>query len=165
MLGKDTAAMKAGQRDQFRADHIGFIFQQFNLLPYLSVEDNVLVPCHFSKRRKQNVNDKGSAIQVTHELLASLGIDSDLFKQQSAQISVGQQQRVAIARSLIGEPEIIIADEPTSSLDKDARDNFIKLLLEQVEQAKSTIVFVSHDTGLAHHFDKSFSIQQLAQDN
>ncbi len=165
ILGQDTAAMKARQRDQFRADHIGFIFQQFNLLPYLNVEDNVLVPCHFSKRRQQKVNDKGSARQVAHDLLTSLGIDRDLFNQKSTQISVGQQQRVAIARSLIGEPELIIADEPTSSLDKDARDIFIKLLLQQVEQAKSTIVFVSHDTDLAHHFDKNFSIQELAQDN
>ena len=162
ILGQEINTLSANQRDQFRADHLGFIFQQFNLLPYLTVLDNVLTPCVFSQRRRQKALISGSLKQNAHQLLTSLGIDESLFNKTALQISVGQQQRVAIARSLIGKPEIIIADEPTSSLDKDARDAFVKLLLEQVEQVNSTIVFVSHDTGLADHFDRSMSIHELA---
>ncbi|MGB1800107.1 MAG: ABC transporter ATP-binding protein [Gammaproteobacteria bacterium] len=161
ILGKELGELSAKQRDQFRADHLGFIFQQFNLLPYLNVIDNVLISCHFSKLRHQKASETGSIKKSAHDLLSSLGISSELHDKQASQLSVGQQQRVAIARSLIGNPEIIIADEPTSSLDSDARDAFIELLLKQVEQANSTIIFVSHDTELAKFFDKSISISEL----
>lgn len=161
VLGKELDEFSAKQRDQFRADHLGFIFQQFNLLPYLNVIDNVLISCHFSKLRYQKASETGSIKKSAHGLLSSLGISSELHSKLASQLSVGQQQRVAIARSLIGSPEIIIADEPTSSLDRDARDVFIELLLKQVEQANSTIIFVSHDTELAKFFDKSISISEL----
>ena len=161
VLGSELNEVSAKQRDQFRADHLGFIFQQFNLLPYLNVIDNVLISCHFSKLRHQKASEAGSIKKCGHDLLSSLGISSELHSKQASQLSVGQQQRVAIARSLIGSPEIIIADEPTSSLDRDTRDAFIELLLKQVEQASSTIIFVSHDTELAKFFDKSISISEL----
>jgi putative ABC transport system ATP-binding protein len=161
ILGQKVNTFSSKQRDQFRADHIGFIFQQFNLLPYLSLTDNVLLPCHFSKPRKQNATQSGSLMESAQSLLSSLGIDEELYEKPASQISVGQQQRVAIARALIGNPEIIIADEPTSSLDKDSRDEFIKVLLQQVDKSNSTIIFVSHDTGLSKYFDKSVSINEL----
>ncbi len=161
VLGSELGELSAKQRDQFRADHLGFIFQQFNLLPYLNVIDNVLISCHFSKLRHQKASEAGSIKKSAHGLLSSLGISSELHSKQASLLSVGQQQRVAIARSLIGSPEIIIADEPTSSLDRDARDAFIELLLKQVEQANSTIIFVSHDIELAKYFDKSISISEL----
>lgn len=161
LLGKELGEFSAKQRDQFRADHIGFIFQQFNLLPYLNVIDNVLISCHFSKLRYRKANGTGSIKKSAHDLLSALGINSELHTKLALQLSVGQQQRVAIARSLIGNPEIIIADEPTSSLDKDARDAFIELLLKQVKQSDSTLIFVSHDRELANFFDKSISISEL----
>lgn len=162
VLGKELSDLSAKQRDQFRADHLGFIFQQFNLLPYLNLLDNVLISCNFSKLRNKKAIETGYIKQTAANLLLSLGISIELHDKPASQISVGQQQRVAIARSLIGSPEIIIADEPTSSLDKEARDTFMKLLLNQVEQAKSTIIFVSHDTELARYFDKSISITEMA---
>lgn len=163
ILGKELNALSARQRDQFRADHLGFIFQQFNLLPYLNLLDNVLISCNFSKLRHQKAIEALPLKQTAENLLSSLGIAKELHAKPASQISVGQQQRVAIARSLIGNPEIIIADEPTSSLDSEARDAFIGLLLKQVEQANSTIIFVSHDTELAKYFDKSISISELAK--
>ena len=129
--------------------------------PYLNLIDNVLIPCHFSKLRYQKALKNGSLKQTAQTLLLSLGIDLELHGKPASQISVGQQQRVAIARSLIGSPEIIIADEPTSSLDSDTRNVFIKLLLSEVEHANSTIIFVSHDIALAKLFDKSISISEL----
>lgn len=161
VLEKELNTLSAKQRDQFRADHLGFIFQQFNLLPYLNLLDNVLISCHFSKLRHQKAIENSSLKESAHELLSSLGIDEELHSKLASQISVGQQQRVAIARSLIGRPEIIIADEPTSSLDSDARDAFIELLLKEVEHANSTIIFVSHDTELSRFFDKRLSISEL----
>lgn len=161
ILGQAIRTLSSRKRDQFRSDHIGFIFQQFNLLPYLNLVDNVLLPCYFSKSRQQKALQNGSLKQNAQTLLSSLGIDESLHGRLASQISVGQQQRVAIARALIGSPEIIIADEPTSSLDKDSRDEFIKILLKQVEKSNSTIVFVSHDTGLEKYFDKSISINEL----
>jgi len=161
LLGKQLDEFSAKQRDQFRADHIGFIFQQFNLLPYLNVIDNVLISCHFSKLRDEKASETGSIKKSAHDLLSALGISSELHTKLASQLSVGQQQRVAIARSLIGSPEIIIADEPTSSLDRDTRDAFIELLLKQVEQSGSTLIFVSHDRELANFFDKSISISEL----
>jgi len=161
ILENEINSLSAKDRDQFRADHIGFIFQQFNLLPYLNLIDNVLLPCYFSKSRQQKSMIHGSLKKAAKELLSLLCIEESLFENLASQISVGQQQRVAIARALIGEPEIIIADEPTSSLDKDSRDVFIKLLLKQVEKSNSTIIFVSHDIELAKYFDKSISILEL----
>tara|TARA_R110002072_G_scaffold77125_3_gene180241 strand:- start:9177 stop:9860 length:684 start_codon:yes stop_codon:yes gene_type:complete len=163
ILGKELNTLSAKQRDQFRADHLGFIFQQFNLLPYLSLIDNVLIPCHFSKLRYEKALENGSIKQTAQGLLSSLSINEELHDKLASEVSVGQQQRVAIARSLIGRPELIIADEPTSSLDTNARDVFIKLLLSEVEHTNSTIIFVSHDTGLANFFDRSISISELGK--
>ena len=161
ILESEINSLSARQRDQFRADHIGLIFQQFNILPYISVLDNVLLPCHFSKRRNQQTLNNSSLKQSASDLLISLGIEQELHDKLASKISVGQQQRVAIGRSLIGNPEIIIADEPTSSLDKEVRDVFIQLLLSNAKKFNSTIVFVSHDIELADFFDRSISIMEL----
>ena len=102
ILEKEINRLSAKERDQFRADHIGFIFQQFNLLPYLNLIDNVLLPCYFSKSRQQKSMIDGSLKKAAQELLSSLSIEESLFGSLASQISVGQQQRVAIARALIG---------------------------------------------------------------
>lgn len=149
ILGQGLQALGSSARDRFRADHMGVIFQQFNLLPYLSVLENVQLPCHFSARRKQQAGDMQASAQ---RLLAHLGLDADLQHRSVSGLSVGQQQRVAVARALIGSPELIIADEPTSALDTDTRDGFLDLLFREAEAQGSTIVFVSHDPHIAGHF-------------
>jgi putative ABC transport system ATP-binding protein len=149
------SSLPAAARDQFRADHIGYVFQQFNLLPYLGVLDNVLLSCAFSPRREQRAGGRPAARLEAIRLLAALGLDeTGLRKRRVTELSVGQQQRVAAARALIGSPELIIADEPTSALDADARDAFLRLLLAECERASSSLVFVSHDMALARHFDR-----------
>ena len=160
ILGEDLTRMKSSNRDRFRADHVGFIFQQFNLVPYLSVVDNVCLPCRYSKRRARRAADAdGSLESSAARLLSALGIDESLRARKSTDLSVGQQQRVAAARALIGQPELIIADEPTSSLDANRRREFIELLLTECSRANSTVIFVSHDASLATHFDEAIDLE------
>ncbi|MBK1706040.1 ABC transporter ATP-binding protein [Halochromatium glycolicum] len=144
------------ERDHFRADHIGYIFQMFNLIPYLSVVDNVTLPCRFSARRRNKARSRGRGLDAeARRLLQHLDMDhADLHQRAVATLSVGQQQRVAAARALIGSPELLIADEPTSSLDADRRESFIRLLFDECRASGATLVFVSHDASLEHLFDR-----------
>jgi putative ABC transport system ATP-binding protein len=151
VMGADWAGLPSGRRDAWRADHVGYVFQQFNLLPYLSALDNVTLPCRFSRSRRQRAGDPARA---GAELLAALGLPEGLWSQRADQLSVGQQQRVAAARALIGKPGLVIADEPTSALDDDTRDQYMQVLLEACETAGAALVFVSHDRRLRHHFDR-----------
>jgi putative ABC transport system ATP-binding protein len=161
ILGQDLTGMKSAARDRVRADHVGFIFQQFNLVPYLSVIENVYLPCRYSQRRSKRAAEADGSIEASAiRLLSALGIDEDLRARRSTDLSVGQQQRVAAARAIIGRPEIIIADEPTSSLDAGRRREFIDLLLFECERANSTVIFVSHDASLATHFDVAIDLEQ-----
>lgn len=160
ILGKDMRGMGGSARDRFRADHMGVIFQQFNLLPYLSVLENVQLPCQFSARRKQQAGD----MQATaNRLLDHLGLDGGLRQRPITDLSVGQQQRVAVARALIGSPELVIADEPTSALDTNTRDGFLDLLFQEAEAQGGTILFVSHDPYIASHFPRVVDLQELNQ--
>ena len=163
ILGEDLGALSAARRDRLRADHIGFIFQMFNLLPYLSVLDNVALACRFSARRRNNVAASGSDVRTeAGRLLGRLGLtDPALLARPVTALSIGQQQRVAAARALIGQPELVIADEPTSALDADARRDFLDLLIGECRAAGSAIVFVSHDQSLATHFDRRVSLGEL----
>ncbi len=148
------------QRDQFRADHLGVIFQQFNLLPYLSLIENVQLPCGFSQRKRKNAGDLTA---TASRLLNQLSITDALFNKPVAQLSVGQQQRTAVARALIGNPELVIADEPTSALDSDNRDRFMDLLFKETEEQGSTLIFVSHDQQIAERFPQVVNLMQLNQ--
>ena len=160
ILDTPLADLSNAQRDQFRADHLGVIFQQFNLLPYLSLLENVQLPCGFSKRKRANAGDvNATAIR----LLTQLGIPETLFNQPVSKLSVGQQQRTAVARALIGNPEIVIADEPTSALDSDNRDRFMELLFQEAEEQKSTLIFVSHDQHIAQQFAHVTNLTELNQ--
>ncbi len=163
VVGQDLGALNSGRRDAFRADHLGVIFQLFNLLPYLSVIDNVLLPCEFSSRRRDKARtSKGGPEQEAQRLLERLGLGSEAIHASSVgTLSVGQQQRVAAARALIGGPDLIIADEPTSALDAEARDAFLDLLIGECERHGSALLFVSHDGSLAHHFDRTADMAQL----
>lgn len=153
--------LSGSQRDRFRADHIGLIFQQFNLLPYLSVQANVELSCQFSRLREARARQQhGSVSQAALHLLQELGL-AELLQQPVTELSIGQQQRVAAARALIGRPEIIIADEPTSSLDSTNRAAFIELLIRECDQNGSTLLFVSHDQSLAGLFPRQLDLRQL----
>lgn len=162
ILGQDLGQLSGSGRDRFRVDHIGFIFQQFNLIPYLPVLDNVLLPCRFSRRRLAEARRDGKSEQAeARRLLDALGLEGQLLAQPAHRLSVGQQQRVAAARALIGRPELIIADEPTSALDADRQDDFLDLLLEECAAQASTLLFVSHDHRLASHFTRELSLAAL----
>ena len=163
ILGQDLAALSGSRRDRFRADHLGYIFQLFNLLPYLSLLENVLLPCRFSRRRRLNAGGSPGALAAEgRRLLAHLDLDDQKLRQQPvAELSVGQQQRVAAARALIGGPELVIADEPTSSLDMDRREAFVKLLFNECSRQQATLVMVSHDRSLEHLFDRSIQLGQI----
>lgn len=154
--GVDLGKLSGSACDRFRADQIGLVFQQFNLLPFLSVADNVQLPCRFSPQRKKRALAEGRSLnEETERLLAKLRVPERLIHSRSVMhLSVGQQQRVAVARALIGSPSLIIADEPTSALDKQVRDAFLELLFQEVEEAASTLIFVSHDVSLSDKFDR-----------
>lgn len=160
VLGRNLAELSPAARDRLRADHLGVIFQMFNLVPYLSVIGNVTLPLRFSPRRRAAIS--GHADDEARRLLARLGLtDESLLSRRVSDLSVGQQQRVAAARALIGGPEIVIADEPTSALDADARDRFIELLSDEARRTGAALLFVSHDAGLASHFDRSLDLGEI----
>lgn len=163
LLGQDLARLSGSRRDRFRADHSGYIFQMFNLLPYLSVLENISLPCRFSAlRRRRAIQRHGSVEAAARHLLAHLGLDRpELLRRAVTELSIGQQQRVAAARALIGSPELVIADEPTSALDADAREAFLNLLFVECQAAGSSLLFVSHDGALERLFDRSLSLSEL----
>ncbi|MXX39142.1 MAG: ABC transporter ATP-binding protein [Gemmatimonadetes bacterium] len=163
LMRQDTGSLASAARDRLRADHIGFIFQQFNLVPYLNLAENVVLPCHFSRRRATRaVEAHGGVTAAAQLLLQRLFVEEELDPTAPvSRLSVGQQQRVAAARALMGDPEIVIADEPTSALDFDARARFIELLFEQVQASRATLVFVSHDPTLAACFDRTVDIDDF----
>ena len=158
--GTDLNALSGTARDAFRAEHIGFVFQQFNLLPFLSVPENVELPTRFSPARRERATRAGRTLgQETERLLEAMRLPASAWRGRSAmRLSVGQQQRVAVARALIGAPALVIADEPTSALDVEAREAFVELVFAEVREAGSTLLFVSHDPGLASGFDRTVEL-------
>lgn len=159
MLGQTLTKMSGKQLDAFRAKNIGVIFQQLNLIPYLSVLDNILLAAHLAKK----TNDK-TALQNRIELLiAKLNLPLSILSKQASELSVGQQQRVAIVRAMVNEPAILIADEPTSALDEQSKTAFLKLLFELVKSTNCTLLFVSHDQSLAEQFESVVEMSVLNQ--
>ena len=163
VLGHRLEQMNGAARDRFRADHMGMIFQMFNLIPYLTVVENVTLPCRFSTKRRKNVQALASKPEEeARRLLKQLGLVGEkILNRPVTDLSVGQQQRVAAARALIGSPEIVIADEPTSALDRRQREAFIRLLFKECDRANTTLLFVSHDTALSSLFDRAVTMAEM----
>lgn len=163
VMGQDMSALGSSARDKFRSDHFGIIFQMFNLLPYGSVADNVLLPLHFAKERRARTAANGSLEAEAERLLLRLGIDAETMARAStSDLSVGQQQRVAAARALIGAPEIIVADEPTSALDRNRQADFLSLLFEETARSGAALLMVSHDETLGDRFDRVVPLGEIA---
>jgi len=163
VLGTDMSKLSSSARDRFRAEHFGIIFQMFNLLPYGSVLDNVLLPLSFAPKRRGRASRAGSAEGEAVRLLASLGLDpKDVEGLSTANLSVGQQQRVAAARALIGAPELIVTDEPTSALDRNRQQAFLDLLFADVAAAGASLIMVSHEEELGKRFDRVVRLDEIA---
>jgi len=156
VCGQALDRLKPRQRDQFRAQHIGYVFQQFNLVPFLNAVENIRLANHF-------VKDRAAKVQLPEidDLLTALNISATERLQAVSSLSVGQQQRVAIARALINKPALLIADEPTSSLDQDNRDRFMQVLFELLAVSDTTLLFVSHDQSLASYFERVESLADI----
>lgn len=165
ILGENLADAKSSKRDAIRANHMGVIFQMFNLIPYLSVIENVLIPIHFSEVKKNKIIAKGiSAKDEAIRLLSELGLQQkEIHEKKVTELSVGQQQRVAAARALMGSPEMILADEPTSALDENNSMRFLDLLLEECKKNNSTLLYVSHDSRIHQKFQHSISIHDFTE--
>ena len=159
VLGQPLARLSGRARDHFRAANLGYIFQQFNLLPFLSVLDNVTAALTFSSEKRARL--QGSPEQEARRLLGELQLPAEALHRPVHALSIGQQQRVAAARALIGSPPLVIADEPTSALDTDNRAAFIKLLFEECDKQGSTLLVVSHDPYLEPLFPRVENLQLL----
>jgi putative ABC transport system ATP-binding protein len=158
VLGTPLHELSSAERDRFRGEHVGFVFQMFNLIPYLTVRENVLLALRFSPVRAARVADRENEAA---RLLAALGLERDLLHRPVTQLSIGQQQRVAAARALMGRPELVVADEPTSALDHEARESFLNLLLEECSAHGTTLLFVSHDPTLGGLFERQVSLREI----
>jgi len=159
VAGQALQGMGGAARDRFRADHLGVIFQQFNLLPFLSVRDNIALGLRFSRLRSARISRPLDA--EIARLLQALQLNPELMQRRAGTLSVGQQQRVAAARALIGRPAVLLADEPTSALDREAATAFLQLMSAQCRAAGTTVLVVSHDESLQPLFDRTIALSQI----
>lgn len=148
--GKDLYRLKEKERSHFRRKHIGFVFQDFKLLPYYSVIDNVILPLLYDEA-KQKLYEKA------RQILLHIGIHEQLFTRLPRSLSGGEKQRVAIARALIADPDVLVCDEPTGNLDQDNRD-IITELIDRLRNEGKTIVLVTHDMEVAKKADDIYQL-------
>ena len=165
IAGAHLHELSARQRDRFRAEHVGVVFQQFNLIPYLSVMDNVLLAASFASGYSSGLKSSGLSssdiVNKAKDLFSHVNLPESIYKQKAMTLSIGQQQRVAIVRALLNSPEILLVDEPTSALDTNNRDAFIRLLLNVVAKEHASLIFVSHDLSLASYFDEVLELSNI----
>jgi ABC-type lipoprotein export system ATPase subunit len=148
---EDITSLNSKRLSEFRSEHVGFVFQQYNLLPTLNSLENVLLPTI----PKKNKIDK---IEKAKMLLTDMGLENKLSSFPS-QLSGGQQQRVAIARALINEPDWILADEPTGNLDSKTSLDMFQLLKKLNKEKKCGVIFVTHDINLANMSNRTIELQ------
>ncbi len=153
----EYSSMSSLLLDKLRADHIGYIFQTLNLIPFLSVSENIGLGIRFSQTRKSRVTNLNQEI---NRLIDSLGLDKEVLNTPVNRLSVGQQQRVAAARALLGKPDLILADEPTSALDSDTTTKFLNEVMETFDSSKQAIIMVSHDASIASYFDSVIDLNK-----
>lgn len=162
VLGADMRALSGRQRDHLRGEKMGVIFQQFNLLPYLSVIDNVVLPARLSQARRDALAARSlNPIDEALRLLAAMGLPKGLADRSAHRLSVGEQQRVAGARALLGHPPLVIADEPTSALDEDGQAEFLALLMAQIRLGGASLLMVSHQSCAQLPFDRVITMREL----
>jgi putative ABC transport system ATP-binding protein len=153
--GCDYTTQTRQQLDQLRADHIGIIFQSLNLIPYLTGFENAALSLQFSKERRAQVTDINTSID---QLADGLGLTSDILAKQPKAMSIGQQQRIAVIRAMLGKPALILADEPTSALDPVATEQFMTELTRSIDPTKQAVIVVSHNPALIPLFDRVVQI-------
>lgn len=155
VLGTDLAALPEAARDRFRGAHIGLVFQALNLFPHLTAEENLLAAPLLAGRRAPE--DAGRA----RRLLARVGLEHRRLHRPGA-LSLGEQQRVAIARALMNRPPLLVADEPTGSLDARRRAEVVDLLRSVAEEEGATLVVVTHDAAVVAAFPETVAVGDLA---
>ena len=158
VMGERLDKMNERERDLFRANNVGYVFQSFNLFPFLNAYENVDLSLYFSKDAKSKRSN-----QEIVDLLRELNLSKSDCAKPIRKLSIGQQQRVAIARSLIKKPGLLIADEPTSSLDEENRNQFMSVLLDLINEQDTTLLFVSHDLSLRQHFNRVEALAGIHQ--
>lgn len=162
VLDHNLSVLSGTARDRLRSEQIGVVFQMFNLLPYASPLDNIVLPLSFAPNRRRRAGP--DPVREAERLAERMGLSADLMtKRSSADLSVGQQQRVAVARALIGSPPLIVADEPTSALDARAQKDFIDLMFSQLDDTGSSLIMVSHDLSLSEKFDRTVHLADIAE--
>ena len=154
---KTLTGLDDGSRRDFRLANVGFVFQSFELLPHLTVQENILLPCRIASDQAL----VGSAMNRLNPLLENLGLDVNLRGRKPGCLSQGERQRVAIGRALITQPRIILADEPTGNLDHQLKATVVDLLLKQCREHQTTLVMATHDLGCVHQFDLTSDAKKL----
>ncbi len=153
--GREVSNLSEGARDRFRAQHIGYVHQTFNLLPAFSALENVVLGAFFAGRSGKETRDRARA------LLVRVGLE-DRMENRPGELSVGQQQRVALARAMINAPDLILADEPLGSQDPETSEAVLKLLLELVRESRATLLMVTHDPKTAGCLDRQVDMRPFA---
>ncbi|SER69259.1 ABC transporter ATP-binding protein [Psychrobacillus sp. OK032] len=151
LAGKSVHRMSRGRRAKLRNEEIGFVFQHFQLIPNLSVYQNVLLPLTYGRKRLRRKKSRVLA------LLDEMGI-SNKKNQKPDRLSGGEKQRVAIARALVNEPSLILADEPTGSLDEETTESILNLF-DRVHKNGATIVVITHDIEVAERAERILHLQ------
>ena len=141
--GKDITKIKESAMADFRRDHLGFVFQEFNLLDTFTIEDNIYLPLVLAGKKPQEMEP------LLNEIAGKLGIE-DILKKYPYEVSGGQKQRAAVARALITNPRLVLADEPTGALDSKATDELLSLF-GKINQSGQTVLMVTHSVKAASH--------------